>query len=139
MTGAELIPATAWEQAVFVSMFFILIVFIFTWIQKFRKEDQHYRKEDQQFQAQQQKEWQSFIAQIDESWRAFNKEQRECNNIAMKEVDGSLRDLTTVTQALVSEVKEMRSDTSLLFAEITDSDERISLLIERLKKIETDN
>ena len=34
MTGAELIPASAWEQAVFVSLFIVLVVGLLYWFNR---------------------------------------------------------------------------------------------------------
>lgn len=95
----EAIPFTAWEQAVFVVLIIVILMVLLTWFGK------------------QSDKWQLFIGEVDDKWRTFNKEQRECNNIAMSEVKGSLQDLTTVTQALVTQIKEMRSDTSVFFSD----------------------
>ena len=92
MTGAELIPATAWEQAVFVSLFIILVVGLLYWFTK------------------QSDKWQSFIECSNDKWRAFSKEQREENNVAMGDVRQGLSDLTQVTGKLVTTMDEMRSD-----------------------------
>lgn len=97
MTGTELIPITAWEQAAIIGIFVVFVGVLLTWFGK------------------QSEKWQKFMFDIDEKWRAFSKEQREENNRSMDHVENSVRDLTTVTQALVSEVKEMRSDTSIFF------------------------
>ncbi len=92
MTGTEAIPFVAWEQAVFVSLFIIFVVGVLAWFSK---------------QAQQ---WQKFMFDIDDKWRAFNREQREENNACMTDVNSGLRNLTKVTEGLVQEVREMRTE-----------------------------
>lgn len=109
----EAIPFTAWEQAVFVVLIIVILMVLLTWFGK------------------QSDKWQLFIGEVDDKWRTFNKEQRECNNIAMAEVKGSLQDLTTVTQALVTEIKEMRSDTSVFF---NDQDIQAKDILNEVKK-----
>ncbi len=92
------IPFTAWEQAVFVALFIVFVVGLLTWFTK------------------QSNQWQSFIAKIEEQWRSFSREQRVENNQCISEMNKSIGDLTQVTQGLVSEVREMRTD-SLQFYE----------------------
>ena len=89
---AEAIPFTAWEQAVFVALFIVLVVGLLYWFTK------------------QSDKWQSFMLEIDEKWRAFNKEQREENNCAMADVNASLSNLTRTTGDLARSVEEMRVD-----------------------------
>ena len=97
MTGAELLPATAWEQAAIIGIFIVFVGILLAWFSK------------------QSDKWQKFMFDIDEKWRAFNQEQREQNNCAMADVNASLKDLTTVTQGLVNEVKEMRDDSKAFY------------------------
>jgi len=95
MTGTEttqLIPYAAWEQAVFVGLFIVLVVGLLAWFTK------------------QSDKWQGFMLTIDEKWRAFNKEQREENNACMSDVNKGLTDLTRVTGQLVQTMNEMRTD-----------------------------
>ena len=94
---AEVLPFTAWQQAVFVALFIVFFVGVLAWLTK------------------QSEKWQAFMFQIDDQWRAFNKEQRETNLASMNCVEGSLKDLTTVTQGLVSEVREMRDDSKAFY------------------------
>lgn len=103
MTGGELLPATAWEQAAIIGIFIVFAIFVFGWLAKSRKEDR-------QFQAEESDKWQTFIGSIDDKWRAFNKEQREENNCAMADVNASLSNLTNVTGDLARSVEEMRVD-----------------------------
>ena len=103
MTGGELLPATAWEQAAIVGIFIVFAIFVFGWLAKSRKEDR-------QFQAEESDKWQTFIGSLDDKWRAFNKEQREENNCAMADVNASLSNLTNVTGDLARSVEEMRVD-----------------------------
>ena len=116
MDGGELIPLTAWQQAAVVCLFIVLVILLLNWFSK------------------QSKNWQDFIDKSNEKWREFNREQREENNCAMNDVKGSLQDLTTVTQALVSEVKEMRSDTSVIMGEIHAYDGKMNEILAEVKK-----
>jgi len=133
MDVTQLLPVTAWDQAVFASMFFLLVVYVFTWFQKVRKEDQQVRKEDQEFQANQQKEWQAFIEKVDDKWRAFNKEQRDCNNIALHEVENSVRDIISVTQGMILELKEMRSDNTIVYQMLVKQDDKSTEILQLIK------
>lgn len=92
MTGAEVIPQVAWEQAVYVSLFIVLIVILVNWFSR------------------QSDKWQSFIEASNDKWRKFSQEQRDDNNCAMGDVQKSLSDLTQVTGKLVATVDEMRTD-----------------------------
>jgi preprotein translocase subunit SecF len=91
-TVAESIPFTAWEQAVFVALFIVMVCGLLYWFTK------------------QSDKWQKFMFDIDEKWRAFNKEQRAENNCRMEDVNKSITNLAMVTQDLVQEVREMRDD-----------------------------
>ena len=92
MTGTELIPYTAWQQAVFVALFIVMVVVLLTWFTK------------------QSDKWQNFLNDSNDKWSKFSQEQREENNCAMGDVKQSLSDLTEVTGKLVQTVDEMRSD-----------------------------
>ena len=97
MTGGELLPATAWEQAAIIGIFIVFVSILLAWFSK------------------QSDKWQKFMFDIDEKWRTFNKEQRQSNQESMNCVEGSLKDLTTVTQGLVLEVREMRDDSKAFY------------------------
>ena len=92
MTGGELLPATAWEQAAIIGIFIVFVGILLTWFSK------------------QADKWQKFMFDIDEKWRQFNKEQREENNCAMADVNASLSNLTKTTGDLARSVEEMRTD-----------------------------
>jgi uncharacterized membrane-anchored protein YhcB (DUF1043 family) len=92
MTGGELLPATAWEQAAIIGIFIVFVGILLAWFSK------------------QSDKWQKFMFDIDEKWRTFNKEQREENNCAMADVNASLSNLTKTTGDLARSVEEMRSD-----------------------------
>ena len=92
MTGAEVIPQVAWEQAVYVSLFIVLIVVLINWFSR------------------QSDKWQSFIEASNEKWRVFSEKQRNENNCAMGDVNESLSNLTRTTGDLARSVEEMRSD-----------------------------
>ena len=116
MTGAELIPASAWEQAVFVSLFIVLVVGLLYWF------------------TNQSDKWQSFMLEIDEKWRAFNKEQREENNACMTDVNSGLRNLTQVTQGLVTEVREMRIESREITAALLEHDDQAKAILALVSK-----
>ena len=116
MTGAELIPASAWEQAVFVSLFIVLVVGLLYWF------------------TNQSDKWQSFMLEIDEKWRAFNKEQREENNACMTDVNSGLRNLTQVTQGLVTEVREMRIESREITAALSEHDDQAKAILALVSK-----
>ena len=92
MTGGELLPATAWEQAAIIGIFIVFVGILLTWFSK------------------QADKWQKFMFDIDEKWREFNREQREENNCAMADVNASLSNLTKTTGDLARSVEEMRTD-----------------------------
>lgn len=104
--SALLLPFTAWEQAVFVALFIFFVIGLLMWF------------------SNQSKQWQDFIAQIDEKWRQFNEKQRTENNCAMSEVREAVSDLATVTQGLVSEVKEMREASSHFYEGFENHDKQ---------------
>ena len=120
MTGGELLPATAWEQAAIIGIFIVFAIFVFGWLAKSRKEDR-------QFQAEESDKWQTFIGSLDDKWRAFNKEQREENNCAMADVNASLSNLTNVTGDLARSVEEMRVD-------IKEHDKQAKEILDLVKK-----
>lgn len=138
MDGVELIPASAWVQAVFVCLFIAFSVYVLSWMSKSKREEQQYQaeqsKQNQEFQAKESEKWQKFIDQVDDKWRAFNKEQRIENNCSMSEVKGSLQDVATVMQALVSEVKEMRSDTTMFLGSFAQHDAQAREILNEVKK-----
>ena len=115
MDGVELIPLTAWQQAAVVCLFIVLVILLLNWFSK------------------QSKNWQDFIDKSNEKWRAFNKEQRDENNNSLRCVENSLKDLATVTQGLVSEVREMRDDSKAFYESFHAHDiqaKEIKLLVE---------
>ena len=114
-TVSQAIPFTAWEQAAIIGIFIVFVGILLTWFSK------------------QADKWQKFMFDIDEKWRQFNKEQRDTNLEAMNCVEGSLKDLTTVTQGLVSEVREMRGDSKAFYESFHAHDiqaKEIKLLVE---------
>lgn len=111
---AGVIPFTAWEQAVFYVLLTIFVVYVLTWSSKRDKEQRdHYdeeRAKARAFEQAQAEQWQKFIETSNETWRAFNKEQRSENNACMSDVNKGLTDLTRVTGQLVQTMNEMRTD-----------------------------
>lgn len=114
MTGGELLPATAWEQAAIIGIFIVFVGILLTWFSK------------------QSDKWQKFMFDIDEKWRAFNKEQRDTNLASMNCVEGSLKDLTTVTQGLVSEVREMRDDSKAFYESFHQHDIQAKEILDKV-------
>ena len=53
---SEVIPYSAWQQAVFVVLIIVLVVWLLAWMSK------------------QQQIWQDFIAGRDDKWQAFSQE-----------------------------------------------------------------
>ena len=118
MTGAEVveaIPFSAWEQAVFVALFIFFAIGMLYWFSK------------------QSNKWQKFMFDIDEKWRAFNREQRQSNLESMNCVEGSLKDLTTVTQGLVNEVREMRDDSKAFYESFHAHDQQAREILNEVK------
>lgn len=111
----ESIPFTAWEQAAIVCLFILLVIGLLRW-----------------FSVQSDK-WQKFMFDIDEKWRKFNKEQREENNCAMANVESGLSDLTTVTQGLVHEIREMREDDKSFYSDFHVHDNQTKEILSRVK------
>ena len=89
---SEVIPYSAWQQAVFVVLIIVLVVWLLAWMSK------------------QQQIWQDFIAGRDDKWQAFSQEERMENNACLADVNKGLNDLTKVTGKLVVTVDEMRQD-----------------------------
>ena len=113
---AEVLPFTAWQQAVFVALFIVFFVGVLAWLTK------------------QSEKWQAFMFQIDDQWRAFNKEQRECNNAAMADVNNSIANLTKVTEGLVMEVKEMRADSRQFALDLRNHDAQAKEILAIVQK-----
>ena len=113
---AEVLPFTAWQQAVFVALFIVFFVGVLAWLTK------------------QSEKWQAFMFQIDDQWRAFNKEQRECNNAAMADVNNSITNLTKVTEGLVMEVKEMRADSHQFAIDLRNHDAQAKEILAIVQK-----
>jgi hypothetical protein len=89
---SEVIPYSAWQQAVFVVLIIVLVVWLLAWMSK------------------QQQIWQDFIAGRDDKWQAFSQEERRENNACLADVNKGIGDLTKVTGKLVQTVDEMRQD-----------------------------
>lgn len=78
----ELLPDTAWEQAVFVCLFIVLVVLLLNWFSK------------------QQDKWQQFMFGQDEKWRNW-LDRANCNTAeAMKGVTDALNAVNTNLHSL---------------------------------------
>lgn len=98
-TVSQSIPFTAWEQAVFVGLFIVLVVMLLGWFTK------------------QSDKWQNFIAKLEEQWRIFNREQRQENNAC-------IQGLVEVVQQLLLQVKEMRDENSEFYSDFHAHDQQ---------------
>lgn len=98
-TVSQSIPFTAWEQAVFVGLFIVLVVMLLGWFTK------------------QSDKWQNFIAKLEEQWRVFNREQRQENNAC-------IQGLVEVVQQLLLQVKEMRDENSEFYSDFHAHDQQ---------------
>jgi dsDNA-specific endonuclease/ATPase MutS2 len=98
-TVSQSIPFTAWEQAVFVGLFIVLVVMLLGWFTK------------------QSDKWQNFIAKLEEQWRVFNREQRQENNAC-------IQGLVEVVQQLLLQVKEMRDENSEFYSDFHNHDQQ---------------
>ena len=116
MEVVEAVPYSAWEQAVFVVLVIVFAVALLAWFSK------------------QSDKWQKFMFDIDDKWRAFNKEQREENNCAMTDVKDGLSNLTKVTEGLVMEVREMREESRNFSDAFREHDEQAKEILTQVKK-----
>ena len=116
-TAASAIPMTAWEQIAVVCIFILFVGVLLTWFSK------------------QSKEWQKFMLEIDEKWRVFNREQRSENNRAVSEVNAAVTNLTTVTQGLVSEVREMREASGKFYATFEEHDDQAKKILTTVERV----
>ncbi len=84
---AETIPFTAWEQAVFVVLFIVMVVTLLSWFAK-------QQKSWQDFMNDQNNRWQKSIDELNAQWQKWLAEQnvREC--ASMEKVSASLEKLT---------------------------------------------
>lgn len=92
MQTAAAIPFTAWEQAVFVVMFAIILGVMLDYFTR------------------QQGKWQEFISKRDDQWQEFLATQREVDQDRYDGVNQSVQNLTKVTSELVGEVQDMRGE-----------------------------
>lgn len=116
---AEAIPFSAWEQIAAICLFAVFVWRMLAWFGK------------------QSNQWQEFIIKIDDKWREFNKAQREENNCAMAEVKDAVSNLTTVTQGLVSEVKEMREASSQFYTAFENHDDQAKKILSTVEQVNT--
>ena len=107
-TVSQAIPFSAWEQAVFVGLFIILVVMLLGWFTK------------------QSDKWQNFIAKLEEQWRVFNREQRQENNAC-------IQGLVEVVQQLLLQVKEMRDENSEFYSDFHAHDQQAKEILTVVK------
>jgi predicted nucleic acid-binding Zn-ribbon protein len=140
MTGTEavgLIPTPAWVQAVFVCLFFLFVIYITSHNSRQGKESRDFQKAEsdgnREFQKQESDKWQKFIGDLNASWQKFNKEQREENNSCMSDVNAGLSNLTQVTQGLVQEVREMRTESREISAALALHDNQAKEILHHVQ------
>lgn len=92
MSEANVIPFTAWEQAVFVALFVVIIAILLKWF------------------SSQQGKWNDFITKRDDQWQGFLANQRDIDQQRYEGVEQNVANLTKVTGGLVEEVQNMRAD-----------------------------
>lgn len=87
MDTAASIPFNAWEQAVFVALFIVLVVVLLGWMAK-------QQKNWQDFMFRQNEDWQVSIKELNDKWQLWLAEQnaRECDS--MQKVSNALDRLT---------------------------------------------
>lgn len=83
---AEAIPFTAWEQAVFVGLFIVLVVALLAW---FSKEN----AKTQKFQDGQNVSWQKFLKDQNDQWQRWIERYNTEHVVAMKSVADALEKL----------------------------------------------
>ena len=92
METVEIVPFEAWQQAVFVVLFIVLVVVLVRWF------------------SDQQEKWQKFMNEMNSSWQKFIEKQRQEERETLDNLKKSVGDLSVVTSSLVQEVREMRVD-----------------------------
>ena len=116
MEVVEAVPFSAWEQAVFVVLLIVFAISLLAWFTK------------------QSDKWQKFMFDIDDKWRQFNREQRESNLQSMNCVENGLTDLTSATQGLANEVKEMRADSKQFYESFSAHDIQAKEILAQVQK-----
>lgn len=107
MEVVEAVPYSAWEQAVFVVLLIVFAIALLAWFTK------------------QSDKWQAFIAQMEEQWRTFNRDQRQENNVCMQ-------GLTDVIQQLLLQVKEMRDENNTFYVAFQAHDEQAKEILDKV-------
>ena len=87
-TVAEVIPFTAWQQAVFVGLFIVLVVALLAW---FSKEN----AKTQNFQQKQNESWQRFMREQNDRWQRWLDKSSADTVDAMTKVTEALERLST--------------------------------------------
>jgi hypothetical protein len=97
------IPATAWEQGVFVVLFIVLVAVILGWVARENSLSRAFQKTEAAAREKAQTE-------RDDQWRAFLEQQRQIDQENGLVVRKSLDGLTTIIASLVDEVHDGRTD-----------------------------
>ena len=107
MEVVEAVPYSAWEQAVFVVLLIVFAIALLAWFTK------------------QSDKWQAFIAQMEEQWRTFNREQRKENNDCMQ-------GLTDVIQQLLLQIREMRDESNSFYSNFQAHDFQAKEILDKV-------
>ena len=75
-TSIGAVPFTAWEQAVFVALFIVMVIGLLGWFSK------------------QQGNWQSFISKRDEQWQSWMRETNSQTHDSLEHVTSALEKLS---------------------------------------------
>ena len=110
----EHVPFLAWEQAVFVALFIVLVFAILGWTSK------------------QQDKWKKFMEEMNFTWLGFTKDQRAETLESINCVEISLSQLTEITKGMMLEIREMRESSNKFYDRFESYDKRIHVLLSKV-------
>jgi hypothetical protein len=99
----QTIPFTAWEQAVFVTLFVFFVIALLSWVARENKANRDFQRIEAASREKAQ-------AERDAQWRDFLETQRETDQQMSKAVKESMDGLTSIISHLVDEVQGNRAD-----------------------------
>lgn len=103
MEATSVIPYTAWEQAVFVALFIVMIVALLAWFGK-------QQKSWQEFMNHQNSKWQKTVDEQNNQWQHWLEEQNQRECASMDRVTAALEKLSTKIDAHDDKVDSRISD-----------------------------
>ena len=92
MEEITILPATAWQQGLFVCLFIVVLVILL----------RHFGKS--------QSDWQKFIQERDEQWQKFLTSQRDIDQQRYESVEETVATQTKVLSELVGKVQDLTTD-----------------------------